>query len=296
MTQPESVKRQIEEAQQAYQAAYMAPQADPPPEPEKPPEPIPDAAGQVHDWKLRFTNYKASADREIASLRQAVAGLQQQLSSAVESLNAAKAERERAQARVVPEELLSEQERDLLGDENLAVVAKVADAKAQAKVSALEGEIQQLKEALSFYSGREMQRDHLNAEQDLRQRMARAYPDWEKFDNDDRFKSWMHEPDPLTGRRRIELFQAARQASDVGRLAAFYREYGETVGRDPRAEMLQPPSRPGKEAPPQGKRIWSNDLIGKFYRDKAAGVFKPEEAAALQQDIFDAQREGRIRP
>lgn len=296
MTQPEGVRRQIEEAQQAYQAAYMQPpQGDPAPEVEQKPDPVPDAAGQLHDWKLRFTNYKASADREIAGLRQSVAGLQQQLSSAVEALNAAKAERERAQARVVPGDLLSDEEKDLLGEENLAVVAKVADAKAQARTSELEAQVRKLQEQLSFYSGREAQREQVSEEQLLRQKLTQAYPHWEKHDNDPRFRAWMAEADPLTGRPRLDYFRAARAAWDVSRLADFYRDFGTKVGGDPRADLVQPASRPGAATAVDGKRIWTNSLIEQFYTDRKLGRISPEDARTIEQDLFAAQREGRVR-
>jgi multidrug efflux pump subunit AcrA (membrane-fusion protein) len=291
VTQPEGVRRQIEEAQQAYEAAYMPP---PQGEPEAKPDPVPDAAGQLHDWKLRFTNYKASADREIAGLRQSVAGLQQQLSSAVEALNSAKAERERAQARVVPSDLLSDEEKDLLGEENLAVVAKVADAKAHARTSELEAQVRKLQEQLSFYSGREAQREQVSEDQLLRQKLTQAYPHWEKHDNDPRFRAWMAEPDPLTGRPRLDYFRVARTAGDISRIADFYREFGTKVGGDPRAEMVQPASRPGA-AQAEGKRLWTKAMMEQLYTDKKLGRLSQEDASALEADLFAAQREGRLR-
>jgi hypothetical protein len=46
-----------------------------------------------------------------------------------------------------------------------------------------------------------------------------------------------------------------------------------------------------------GKRVWTRAEIAQFYRDKSAGRFAKREAHAkkLEEDIFAAQREGRVR-
>lgn len=295
MFQPESVKRQAEEAQRIHEAVYQIPGEEPAPEPQK--DEQPDASGQVHDWKLRFTNYKASADREISTLRHGVGQLQAQVQALAGQLEEARKQTQQQQAVVVPPDLLSDSEKDMLGEENLAIVAKVADAKAKGQIAELQGTIKRLEEQLSFYAGREHKRDQMAAAATLQERLTAAYPSWQKVDQDPAFELWMREVDPLTGRPRDHFFKVAHQAGDVSRLAAFYREYGEKRGADPREAMVMPNSRPSAEAPPAKGKTWARSEIAEFYERVRRGEYnaKPQEKAALEADIFAAQREGRVR-
>lgn len=297
MTQPESVRRQIEEAQRIHQAVYSPPEESDQGEQQEEVQQAPDSSGQVHDWKLRFTNYKANADREIANLRNGMGQLQAQLQAAVKQLEEVKQAKDRENSRVLPPELLSEDEREMLGEENLAIVAKVADAKAQAKVTAMEGTIKRLEEQLAFYAGREQQRDQRAAVKTLEEKMTEAYDGWKKVDNDPAFAAWMSEVDPLTGKPRDYLFKAAQRSGDVERMADFYRKYGEGKGaRDPRQNLLTPAGRPGVNEP-QGGRVWSQRDVAEFYAKIRRGEFRGREAErqALEADLFAAQREGRVR-
>lgn len=296
MTQPESVRRQIEEAQRLHEEVYQVP-GEPVQEPQGEQQQAPDASGQVHDWKLRFTNYKANADREISTLRQSVGGLQAQLQAAVKQLEEVQQAQTRAQAGLVPNDLLSAEEKDLLGEENLAVVAKVADAKAQAQVSALMNEIKALKDQLSFYTQREVKRDQQAQAQTLEELLTKAYQNWRQVDNDPAFAAWMSEVDQITGRPREYFFRIARQSGDVPRLAAFYREYGEKRAADPREALITPQGRTGGNEPQNSGRVWSQAAINEFYAQVRRGDFrgKEQDRRALEADLFAAQREGRIR-
>jgi hypothetical protein len=297
VTQPESVRRQIEEATRLHQEAYQQPaQPEQVPQVEPEQQQAPDSSGQVHDWKLRFTNYKASADREIATLRQGVGNLQAQLQSALTQLDEVRKVQAQAQSGVVPSDLLSAEEKDMLGEENLAIVAKVADAKAKGQVAELQGTVRKLEEQLAFYAGREQKRDQKAATQTLQQRLTAAYANWEKVDADPGFAVWMGETDPLTGQPRAYFFRAANQTGDVQRLAAFYREYGEKVGSDPRESLLTPPGRASAQTPVTG-RIWSQETIRDLYAAIRRGQFqgKDQERRDLEADLFAAQRDGRVR-
>lgn len=144
--------------------------------------------------------------------------------------------------------------------------------------------------------------------------LTRAVPDWQTINNDPAFHAWLLEVDPFSGLKRDTLLKDAHDTLELGRVVSIFRGFARAGASAPPAAPAAAPSAPlsarerlerqvapGRVAgstPPQvaQKRTWSNSDIAKFYSDKRAGVYrgKEQEAAALEQDIYAAQREGRI--
>ena len=113
------------------------------------------------------------------------------------------------------------------------------------------------------------------------------------------------------------MLTSAFLAGSYPRVAAFFKAYAqEHTGSQmpaapaphtpqpgtggPSLEDLAMPGRgTGQTAPgaPADKRIWTSSSIAAFYRDVQKGVFagRDVDKARLEQDIFSAASEGRVR-
>jgi hypothetical protein len=141
--------------------------------------------------------------------------------------------------------------------------------------------------------------------------------DWRMVNVDEGFKSWLSEEDAMSGMTRHALLTAAYERNEGPRVLRFFQAYkAETsAGAEPVAGRQDNPANPVPRvnpaalvAPGRGRNIapatpaptfiWTPASIAAFYADVRAGVFKtnPSERDRLEQDIFLAQREGRVQP
>ena len=269
-----------------------------------------DQAGVEHDWKQRFTKLKSSHDATTHQQRQQIEQLMEEQRTLREQLAANEVNDLKADIDlpVSLDGVLTEQEVDLLGDENLAVITKIVNHAVSTRIA---GVIEyQDKRQQAAESKREQQ---LTAEAEQKKRVAnfkrgltRQVSDWRELDEDPGFKTWVEEADEVSGNRRIDLMINAFQAHDIGRVAEFYNAYKATMNQpDPRDKQLLPDT--GRSASPvpaagmqQGihkGKIWAAGEISEFYRLRSLGRFKGREsdARAIEADIFAAQKEGRVR-
>jgi hypothetical protein len=129
----------------------------------------------------------------------------------------------------------------------------------------------------------------------LDQQIAAAVPNFREIDNDPRWHRWLLGVDPLNGRMRQHILDDAIRAGDPSRVTAFFRGYmqeqgaaGQTPGHTGHASQR---ARSAREKP-----IYTRELIGALYEQHRRGEFagREKEWAQIEQDIFRAQREGRV--
>lgn len=264
------------------------------PEPQDPAtgtEVQPDSAGIEHDWKKRFSSLSSTHASTVAELKQAQAAAKQRESELLERLEA-------LEQKPNDRSYLSEDELTLFGEDNLNVVERVAEQMAERKLAVLQQ--QQERERERAEAERQAQIAATERHTTFKQQLKNAVEDFDRIDNDKGFEAWLKAPDMYSGVPRVELLQRAYQSSDVGRVAQFYRDYvSETRKPDPRENLVQPrqSGAPAPDGPTPKGRIWTEADRKKFYHDKAMGRFQndPETARALENDLFAAMREGRIR-
>ena len=106
---------------------------------------------------------------------------------------------------------------------------------------------------------------------------------------------------------RQQLLGNAQQDLSAYRVAALFNQFTQfnpaavqpAVKPTPQVpeDQIQPgQSRAGGDVvqPSSQLRTWSSVEISAFYKDKAAGKYSQADAAALEADIFAAQKQGRI--
>lgn len=243
-------------------------------------------------YKVLHGKYNAEVPRlhsEIKDLKTAMDGLKTQMSA-------------RPAAASPDFGALTPEEREQYGEDFLKVVGKVAAASAAQLASSapqvdltfadrlarIEDEVAETKEDKFF------------------RQLGESAANWETLNTDAGFLGWLAGVDPMTGHTRQDMFNDAYNKLSVNRVAAFFNAYGggnqSSVSRTAQQQkslesQVVPRQSNAAPAPPQGKKLWTQREIAKFYDDIRRGTYKDDVAGAarIEQDIFSAQVEGRIR-
>jgi hypothetical protein len=148
------------------------------------------------------------------------------------------------------------------------------------------------------------------------EQLGSRVPDWQKINEQPRFHDWLLSEDPLSGLQRQTLLTDAHTNLNLERVVNFFEQWKREAGvaNVPAASTTPTPQQasnvsklerqiaPGRASagstPPAAtaKKQWTRTEIAKFYADKMNGRYKGREAEArtLENDIFLAQREGRV--
>lgn len=256
-----------------------------------------------NDWEKRYNSMRGRFNQSHAQVTQ----LQDQMSAMageIMQLNAAL-----RQAPVEPETpVITDELKEQYGEDLLNVVSRVA---ADAAARAVEPEIAQVRQTTSR-----------TARHALLDALDRTVPEWQQINASPEFKRWMRLPDVYSRRLRSELAEEAKQSGDAPRLIAFFTGFLQEqalVTGQPTSSPLEPPApapripavslatlaAPGRARPAAGdapaagsadKPRYSRAQIQGFYADVRRGVYAgdPARKAAIENDIFAAQREGRV--
>lgn len=247
------------------------------------------------DWKKRFTGYKASTDTTIHNLRQKAS----QFDLTVSENAKLKAQLEEAQKSIpqTPDDMLA-----LFSEEEVNGFTKMLDS----RVGGLQGKVDELQAEVDRTRQSEAQAAAQQAHVAVVDAVKAAVPEYDTIDRHPEFKKWIGEPDTF-GNIRYELLVKAKQSSppDVGRIVSIYREFADKAvqnTQEPIApkptiqELMQAP----KSIPTGGNqpitpqvpgRVWNTATSSQFYKDKALGKYSPEEAQALEADLYRALKQ-----
>lgn len=317
-TLPRSIQAQADAANTAIAELNQPPQTEnpadaAPAQPTEPaqPSPTPAAAApqepaqqavETRDasyWQHRFNVMKGKYDAEVPQLNTRINELTRQLQEAQRAAPAASAP-QRAQEALAD---LSQEELDQFGPDLVALVQRIASKVAAPASPASTAELETLRSEVGQLKDERQQDATARFWADL----ERAVPSFREINSDQRFHAWLSELDAVTGLPRQQLLANAQQDLSAYRVAALFNQFTQfnpvaaqpAVKSTPQVpeDQIQPgQSRAGGDVvqPSSQLRTWSSAEISAFYRDKAAGKYSQADAAALEADIFAAQRQGRI--
>lgn len=143
-------------------------------------------------------------------------------------------------------------------------------------------------------------------------------PNWREVNTDPDFLSWLKLPDPYSGVIRHELLKTAYERNDTPRVLNFFqgflseeavlapadsgpdfRSSAATQDKVPLANFAAPgrAKTAAASGAPAEKPVFTRAQIAKFYADVASRKYAGREAEKdrVENQIFDAEREGRIR-
>lgn len=310
---PKSVEKQAELAEQIYQQAYGTPQQPPeapkaaeastaPVEDPTPPTSVDNAPteelvkadaeqqatpedGDINYWKQRAKIADGRVNAELPRMAQTIRDLKGQLADAkskIRELEESKSEPS-APAGVKPEEV------EQYGADFIDMVKRVARDATPGADPDLKAKVQEVTE-----------QQRRVARQQFFEQLGRDAPQWESLNTDEGFLAYLGGLDPYTGRPRQELFDDAYEKLDAWRIANFFNSYNESRRVEPSspkpslADQVVPSANKATKPPPS-KKVWTTADVARFYDELRRGVHTQDEAARIEQDIFAAQKEGRLR-
>ena|SRR5215471_222682 len=266
-------------------------------------------------WEARYWSMKGRYDagqRRVTDQENRLGHLEQLLADVATRQPEPQAPPQPDPSRPLSEQrFITEKEREEYGPELTDMIERVAKSIAGQQLADAQNEIKTLKQQV----GGVAQTVQVNTQQSMLGRLDQQLPNWRVQNQDPEFLEWLELPDVYSGARRMDLLRQAFDRSDVARVLAFFNGFNAerqaaapastTPAAPPapavRLEDLAAPGRARTTAasqPPAGdKPIITAAQISQFYDDCRRGRFNGRDAdrIALEQQIFEAQREGRIR-
>lgn len=273
----------------------------------------------TENWQQKYQTLQGKYSAEIPRLTAQVRELQQLVATvrAAPNPNSNPANSQGSQTRSAPN--IPNEDIEAYGEDLVTATRRWARAEVDSEIQHLRGQVEQL-------SSRSQATEINLAQRTVEQQLDATVPNWQVVNNDPAFSTWLAEVDPFSGRVRHEMLGEAYSAGNGPRTSAFFKAFqneqtavnqpagtathtsnanpghtgaGTGAGRVSLDRLAAPgrgaASTAGTGAP--DKRMWSRDQITAFYQDKSLGKWDNREAEAIrmENDIFAAQSEGRIR-
>jgi hypothetical protein len=236
----------------------------------------------------------------------------QQMEQLLATMSAQQATGRPAGAQMQIEALVTDKDQEEYG-ESLDVMRRVTREElipVAQKIAQIDRLLQQLQVNVVPQVKNLAQRQAMTAEQQFWADLGGMVPNWKDINDDEDFKTWLLEVDPLTGISRQTILEDAQNNLDVRRVGNFFKSWLEITGqanvaqntqRNVSASELERQVAPGRGrsgGAPTGStaKTYSPDDIRNFFNDVRQGKYKGREAERdrIERDIFAAQRDGRI--
>ena len=321
-----SIPTQLQEQKDIVAAHYAKLSEDKPgdgdaqPTPAAPTETTPEPAAASstetapapsEDYEHRFSVIQGKYNTEVPRLHQTIreqTARLQSLEQLIATMQAAPPQTQQAPA----QSLVTEEDKNAYGD-SIDVMRRVCREEIgdlSSRVVSLTQLIQQLQASVVPRVNEVAQRQARSADEQFWATLNALVPNWQTINDDERFKSWLLEQDPLAGTTRQTLLEVAHGNLDARRVASFFNTWtslnggagaSKPAGKKQAVSELESQVSPGRgrsaapPAPNTPKQITRED-VSKFYDDVRKGVYKgrEEERARLERDIFVAMKEGRV--
>lgn len=219
-----------------------------------------------------------------------------------------------APAPVAHTKLVTEQEESEFGHEMLDVMGRRAKETISPELATLRAEMAALQQKVEGTTTAVT----ANARTNMLKSLDQDLPDWRKINMMNEFKAWLALPDPFFGVSRFSALTKAFENNETTRVLNIFRGFvSELAAQDPdygKTEDAQPAPQPAKPsletmaAPgrartsaqpnaPAEKQIITTADVEHFYAAVRKGMYVGREAEkkALEEELFAAQREGRVR-
>ncbi len=211
--------------------------------------------------------------------------------------------------------LITPQEESEFGNEMLDVMGRRAREIVSPEIEELRNTVRSLESKLTG-NVTEVKR---TARQNMLASLDSSMPEWRQVNDMAEFKTWLALLDPYFGVKRHNALLAAFEKNDTSRVLNFFRGFVSELAATAPDDALPAPTTPAEPQPakpgleslaapgrartpahttvPAEKQIITTADINAFYAAKARGAYNGREAefAALEAELFKAQREGRVR-
>lgn len=286
----------------------------PPPEP-APPEPRKQVSesGEHGSWEHRYLAMKGRFDQSqqmLGTMQEQMSQLGDELGRTQQALQLARRAPQRSRQEPPPPSPVTPKDIETYGEDLPEFIARVARGAVAPDIKQVAQQVRQTSQQIQMTAHQRMEVD-----------LDRDVPGWRETNVSQRFKQWVRLRDVYSNRVRAELIDDAVKAADAPRVAAFFNGFlseEQATGQLPESqEQPEPPppriaavplgslATPGKAKPASGngyanaadKPVFTHAQIRQFYSNagRAAYVGRGEDRQRDEQEIFAAQREGRVR-
>ncbi len=296
------------------------PPAEAPPAPEAPPpvqaknEPVTPTKQEIHenDWASRYNSMKGRYD----AAQRTIGSMQEQMSQLGDELVRTQALL-RGQQPVEQQRPTNNNVKLITAEDEQAYGPELIDLARRAAAETLGPEIEMLRSQNQSLQ----KRVTTTAQSEVRSALDSQVPNWKAVNKSPEFKQWLSLRNVYTGEVRQQMLNEAYSAADAPKVAAFFKDFlreGIATGQvTPAPQQEQPPApriaavpletlaAPGRARPASGespaspadKPIYTRAQIATFYSHVRQGAYagRETEKARLEQSIFAAQAEGRVR-
>ena len=263
-------------------------------------ETLEDVIAERDNLKAQFNTLRGKYDAEVPRLHSLVSELQLQMQS-LQNERTRVAPTTAPVTSDVPSHLvhLNPQEIEDAGQQNIDTQGKVAKGVVQAEMAKLD-------EKLAAYDRRMNQVELVQGEtqaQNIWDAVDKLSPGAKNIElTDINWRTWLSQPDPLTGVSRRELGMSALHSKDVRRLASlieeFKRDTGITTHEKLSSQVKPERSKAGVSQTASTSRLptYKESYIKQVYNDSLRGAYKGREAevAKLKADFDQAMVDGRV--
>ncbi len=212
-----------------------------------------------------------------------------------------------------PARLITDQEENEFGPEMLDVMGRRAKEAITPELAELRATVASLEQKLTG-TQTVVKR---NARAEMLGTLDDRLPEWRRVNDMPEYKTWLALPDPYSGVIRHQMLLSAFEQNDTPRVLNFFKGFvselaattpaGDTVIEPPAPAPARPsldtlaaPGRartPAQVNLPAEKPIITTHDVSAFYAAVRRGEYRGRETeqAALERELFEAQREGRVR-
>ena len=242
---------------------------------------------QEEDWENRFKSFKASSDATVHGLRQQIVSFKEAYKELQDKYNSLSDEHAKMkEASVDPyENLFTDEEKDLIGEETIAALKKANEAAIKAQLGPIQDQLSKERDLRMKIEERSLKAEKAAVYQKFLDDLAKLVPEYASVDSDEKFLAWMEEPDPYAGYSRKEVFKNAQHMGDVKRVADYFLEWIEKTKPVDRLARKITPSSTGsttavkkQSAPP----TITPKFIDKFFDDVLKGRYRGREKEQLK--------------
>ena len=302
---PEQVRRAAERADELHNQVYGQPAnpEEPPTEPEDPaPEaeqaaetpavsteetPAPEQPSQApeaekpSDWEHKYRSLQGVLSAEQRAWKAEKA----QLESRIQALEAATKQAPEQPDPAPPKvSRLTQNDIETYGPELVDVIkraaAEMADEIVAQRMQEIKPELEQTRKKVTEVAGTVYQ----NAQERFFGELAKAVPDWQQINTDQRWLDWLGEVDPLSGVPRQVYLDNASHRLDHARAATLFKAFKEAAGLSKPAEPTPTPAPAAPTKPelsPQPRTV--GNAVAPTPRTPEVGVTRAEIDAHYAQ-------------
>lgn len=247
------------------------------------------------NWRKRYTDLQSYADSTKYEMSQELREMQEQLHFANQEVETLKAKEKRPKSSL--SELLTQQDKDMLGDETVDSLSSATKKVIDQSVNPLKEELKKERERRHLAEQKSMQDAKRVEYVEFEEELIKLSPEYAELNKDQKFTRWLSMKDTYSKASRFSLLRHAEKGRDALAVSRFFNEYLELTAPkvDDLREQVAPNSSSSTSIPGNTKdKVWTKAEMDSTYAAIRSGEVSHEKGLKLMSAIEDAVLSGRV--